>query len=470
MFAPISRLYRSNALRNFSYLTLGSILSQLIGIFTVFRITHILTPEDYGQFSFLNSQGLLLFTLSDLGIKNIIIRRIARDKQLTKNLLVTGTLMRGVAMTGMLLLYIIYNKVFGNLGSYEIFIIFVLCLTYSVSQTFETLFFGLEKMLFPSIANLFFALLWFLVVAVLPKDLMSVEVLLLVYIILTIAKGCFLFGALKINKLISGKRVSVLPSANSLMKESWPYFLMILLLLPFTSLYNNFLTLNSNLNETGYFSLAFKVISPISFFLDFILASIFPRLAFLWSDNKQSFWRMSKDVFCYTVVSMLLICFLFSFFIENLFLIFFPPSYLEVVNICKVYVWYMFFVAIDSFMGTILGAINKEKVVLKLAFYRSLLATPILFAGSYHGAIGLAYGYVISFSLFQLYLWYMFKKTTGISISFSHLFWPASAFLFYLSIFHSMNFSILYKLAVSGALVLSVAGILYRRSKSIIAE
>jgi len=72
-------ILKNRVFKNFSYLTIGGILSQLLAVFVVYKLTYILDPENYGVFTFMFIQAQMIMTLSDLGIKNILIRTISRE-------------------------------------------------------------------------------------------------------------------------------------------------------------------------------------------------------------------------------------------------------------------------------------------------------------------------------------------------------------------------------------------------------
>src|SRR3954454_5118062 len=126
--AIIKRIIGSKVIRNFSYLTLSSLLSQAIGIFTIIRITRLFSPYNYGVYTFIMSQGALLFTVGDLGITSIVIRTIARDNLRTNDILFNGAIIRFFSVLLLTILYISYNYFFGSLTSEQILLVFLFAL------------------------------------------------------------------------------------------------------------------------------------------------------------------------------------------------------------------------------------------------------------------------------------------------------------------------------------------------------
>ena len=160
----LKRILNNIVFKNFSYLTIGTVVSQLISLFTILKITSILNPDDYGLFTFLIAQGMLLLKIGDLGNRNIVIRTIARKPEKTNDLILKGAIMRIIAVVVLSIIYLIYNYYFGNLSPEYLILIFIFSLVSCLSSLFELVFHGNQKMLPSAIINLCFNICWFVVV------------------------------------------------------------------------------------------------------------------------------------------------------------------------------------------------------------------------------------------------------------------------------------------------------------------
>jgi O-antigen/teichoic acid export membrane protein len=417
-------------IRNFSYLAAGSALAQVISFFTVLKVTSLLAPNDYGLFTFLSAQGLMLMTVGDLGIRNIIIRSIARDGDRTNDLMVNGVILRTLSLMVLAAIYVVYNHYFGTLGAYQLGLVFAFSLVNVFGNLFENAFLGHERMLPPSLVSILHSVLWFLIVFLLPVHLVEPNRLFLIYLMIHLVKAVFLYFYLIKYDLLRGQIDNFWDSSRSLLRESWPYFLVLLIMLPFTRLSNNFLDINSTTEEVGYFNLAQRLIGPVSLVLDFALAAVFPNLSSLWTTDRRRLKSLVANGFQYFMLAGLLMCFSFSLFIREVVALLFPATYLPAVVVCQMQVWYLFLTSIDSGVGTILGATDNERYILRLAIVNSVCATPLLYYGSYYGAVGLAYAYVAAFAVFQFYLWYVFRSRLAIEVRGSGWVWGIAILLF----------------------------------------
>ena len=444
----IKKILGNIVFKNFSYLTIGTVIAQLISLVTVLKITSILNPDDYGLFTFLIAQGMLLLRIGDLGNRNIVIRTIARDASHTNDLLVNGAILRVLAILALSFIYYIYNYYFGSLSFNNLLLIFICSLFGCFTNLFELIFHGNQKMLPSAVINLTYSIIWFDIVFFILEEGISISSIFLLYILITLVKGILYLAFIKYYKLFKGKVQDFRVSARQIIKESWPYFVMILILLPLTSLANNFLDINSTNNEIGYFNLSERLLGPISLVVGMSLSAIFPNLSAMWANNRSKFYKYLSTGFGVYMIASMLICFIFTLFSKEIVILLFPDGYLPAIKVCQMQVWYLFFTSVDSMVGVVLGAANKEKLILRFSIVYFLICTPVLFVSSKFGALGISYGYVISYGACLIYVWLTFKKSLNIKIKYDLRIWLLAISLFILSYYLASEISIIYKLII----------------------
>lgn len=412
----VKKLLSNTVFKNFSFLTIGSVAGQLISVFTILKITGSMAPGDYGLYTFLITQGLLLVQIGNLGNTNIVIRSVARDENLSKDYLANTGLLRLLALIILTLIYLLYNTFLGSLSLSQIGLIFLFSLFNCLSYIFEWIFTGRQKILPIAVINLIYNLLWFVVVFFIPLDSIKATDLFALYLIASAVKSFLLYCTLVYHGLVKGAIKKFIKSVKQLMNESWPYLAMILVMLPLTHLTHNFLDLNSSSEEIGYFFLAQRFIGPVGLVITMLLTALFPNLAILWDKNPEKFKiNVAKGFRLYMLISAFG-CFVFTIFSEDLIKALFNEDYYNAILVCQIQVWYVFLTSVDSFIGTVLGATNKEKLILRFGIVYFFLCTPSLFLGSYYGAQGLSWAYVISFGIGLIYAWTMFQRKLNIRV------------------------------------------------------
>src|SRR5688500_18682855 len=134
MSSYFKRIRQSTVARNFSYVTVGSVIAQSINLIALIKIAEFFKPEIYGTYTFLLVQGQLIFTIGELGLRTIIIRTIARDKQSTNNMVYTCLIMRVLAVLAFAGIYLIYGISVGNLSTLHLLLLLLFAFSYCITN------------------------------------------------------------------------------------------------------------------------------------------------------------------------------------------------------------------------------------------------------------------------------------------------------------------------------------------------
>jgi O-antigen/teichoic acid export membrane protein len=467
MLDVLRKLSKKKVVQNFSYLTISSVFSQLISLLTVVKISRIFAPEEYGIYTFIFAQSQLINVVGDLGMRKIIIRAISRDISRTNDLIYNGLKLRVLASIFLIFIYLTYNYFLGSLNNVQISILFLFSITGIFSNLFENAFLGQQKMLLPSLFNMGFSILWAIIIFTLPSVYFSVIILLSIQLVNGAAKSGILYTIMLKQRILVGQVNNFFTSSKVILKESWPYFLLFLVMLPTVYLTNNFLDINSTKAEIGYFNLSQKLMGPVSLVISIALTAIFPNFSSLWVNDEKKFYQIISVGFKYFLLFAAFLCFLFTLFSREVVLLLFTESYLPAIKVCQLQVWYIFLMGVNSLIGTIWGATNKEKLILKTAVVNAILSTPILYFGSYYGALGLSYGYVISFAIFEIYIWRVFIKSEKIVINDDWILWIIAILLFFTSYYFPVNISIVYRLFTAAIILTLFSLYVYAKYKSV---
>ena len=437
-----------NIFKNFSFLTISNFINQLVALVVLIKLAKIFKPEEYGLYTFMLTQCQMLVSIADIGLRNIVIRKIARNPENSKSIFFTSIKLKFLAYISVFLVYILFNCFFGSLDSTQLFLIFCLLLFNCFNNLFESLYWGFQEMITTSVLNILSSLFWLSFVFLAPVNIISEINLFIALIIFSFFKLLLYFVIVSKNKLIRGKINNFKETSIELISECWPYFSLVLLMLPSNYFSINFLDLNAGKAEVGFFNLANKLVAPIFVVINLSLSAIFPNLSILYNKSKSNFNQIVKSSFLIFGLTLISICFIFSLFFENVFELIFKSEYYSVLDISVVLIWYVFFMSINSFIGTIWGASNNEKLIFKSSLVNMLIATPILFYSSYYGSLGLAYGYLIGFFIFEVYLWSKFVKSLNLDFNNIFLFWLLALLVFIILIIIPKNLNLILKFPI----------------------
>jgi O-antigen/teichoic acid export membrane protein len=466
MIEFLRRLRNHEVFRNFSYLTIGGILSQAIGLITLIKLARVFSPDNYGLYTFFLVQGQILITIGDLGFTNVIIRSIARDRLRTCEILRAAVGLKAIAVFLLSFAYFGYNALWGHITVNEVLLICMFALLNCVNNLFESILMGNQKMLPISVINISINALWCVIVFLMPDHRVEVGFVFTLFVGLNLIKGLSLYLFLRLKKFIVGPAINFLVASKELLKESWPFLSLSLLMLPINYFSNNFLDINSTDVELGYFNLAQKLMMPVSLVIGFALSAIFPNLSSMWAEDKERFYRIVSEGIKYFIISALVLCFMFTLFAREIVVILFTDEYLPAIQVCQLQIWFVFLMSVNSLIGIIWASTNKEKLILKTAIVNAVISTPLLFYTSRFGALGLSYGYIISFAIFEVYLWIVFVRSENLRKREGLILWTGAIVLFFISYLIPQEMSIVYRLLIFAAFA-SLAGIYFIKTKGL---
>jgi O-antigen/teichoic acid export membrane protein len=396
----------NKVIRNFSFLTLSSFLNQIIGLFIVWRLGNYFTPNTFGLFSYFLVQCGLLITVADFGLRNVVIRRVARNPMDAVHIFKIALQIKlgfSLVVSGS---YILYNYLLGGFDLNTILVLILVVISNCVSNLFESVLWGLEKMMLTAIINIISSLLWLcFVLWYIGTGDMDIEGLIIGY---AIAMGLklilyFLFH----HNFITLKESQISFERKQIIRESLPFFALVLVMVPLNFLSFNLLDYNSTDHEMGVFSLSHKLLAPVSVLSNLLMSALLPGLSFLFQENKVAFRKkISVGYLNYTLI-ITLVCLTINLFVKDVFLLIFPSSYLDSVESMRWLVWYFMFGALNTYVGTVLSSSDREKEVLKSGIWTACISLPVIYYFSFMGAKGLSLGFAVSILLSHAYV---FKK------------------------------------------------------------
>lgn len=456
----ITKITNNKVVQNFSFMTAGNMVSQVLALITVLKITQHFAPDDYGLYTFITSQGLLLLSISDLGIQPIIVRSIARDSNKTNDLILNGLLLRILTIAILTELYILYNHFLGTLSIQEVLLVSLCGFVNALWTVLEYAFLGNQKMFFASAIKIIYGLLWFGFIFLLPEESFTVYNLIFIFVTLNILQGVGLGIYLKKNGIMRGQKSPFLTSTKRILKQSWPYFSVMLIMIPVQQFYNIYLELNSTVDEIGFFNLARRLLAPVQMILNYAILAAFPSLSALWVSDQKKLYYLLTNGFQYFLILGMSLAFMFNLFIEDIVILLFSKEYLPAVRVTQMQVWFTFLMAVNYTISTVLGAINREKLMFNLAIMNGLISIPMMYYGSQFGAYGLSVAYVLSFAVFEIILWMTFRKQLNIKIKKEFICWTAALALFLISTFLINDLDVQLKIIVS-VLICIVVGLYF---------
>ena len=453
----------NKTLKNFSILTISNAITQFLIIFTSIKIARSLNTLMFGTYNLLQVHVSIFGVLASLGLRNIIIRNIARDKTIVKRVFFIATIIRLAGFLfsiGLFFIYFFFHKQYDII----LFVLVIQCILSTVLlDIFESVAFGLEKMEFSGIINLIFTLFWLVTIMLLPKKYFSVQLLFGFYVFFTSLKTIVYFASIYKSDFIKGFSSEKVDrhQITEFSKECFPYYSLSIFTLLITQVPLLFLEYRSGVEQIGFFNIASKILIPINLVLLSALAAIFPNLSRLFITDYKLFIKNVKLIFTLIALFGIAGAFGVTLFRKEVIILLYGEKYITSSLVLGYQCWYIAIYSGVCFIGTILGAINKQKQLNYLIMGCTFIQVPIMWYGAKFGAQYLSAAFLIA--TFIVLLINIFVLNEYLKDELSFVFYIKILVLYvsgyFLSLLIPVNLSFTYKLIIF-TLISTAAGYL----------
>ena len=453
-------LFKNKIIKNFSILTGTNILIQVLSIFSSIRLARQLQPERYGVFNLIALQSSIFSIFACYGLRIVIIRHIARNNNDARKVFVLSGHIRLVTTAIALILLFFYNLVYGqeSLSTLLVLAVMALIVFQTSWDTIESIFFGFEKMETSGIINLIFTLIWIAEIYIIPNSHFNVEVLAFAFLLNQGLKSLLYYFWMRrsIFKKMPSTSFNNYSEHVDFIKQSNFFFVLAI----FSSIQNQMpillLQFNSTVDQIGLFNLGSRLLSPLQMLLNLLLAALFPMLSRLAIDNKPLFAVRVKSLMNIIILSGILGSGLFALFSNDIVYLLYGEAYKTTARVILIQCWFTVLFAIFCTIGSVLSALDKQKLLSRLSIIYATTACPIFFIGTKYGAIGLAWAFVIAGFVNMTYHWVIFRSliNKNVSLLYSISIFSVIGILSFFTGFYEINIPFLMRLSLG--LILSI--------------
>ncbi len=348
--------------KNVSYLFASQIISKLLFLLQIVFIARYLGAEGLGKYAFVFAFGGIFFIFANLGLTNLTIRELAKDKSKTaiyfSNLLFIKTISCLVIFSLMILISQ-FTTLSKELKTGIILIAIILALDSFIS-IFRSIFRAFEKMQYEAIIELIHNFI-----------IVSTVILLLV----------FGYGFLHIlNAFIMAKIIAVVMMTYFTLKYfAKPIFKLDIILiknlllksLPFLItgvaaliIYRIDIIMLEFLKGSaivGLYEAGYLIISNLQIFPVFLIIAFYPSLSNHFKDGYKLKFLYKKATFCLLILSLFILIGVFIFG-KSVILLLFGKEFLKSVLILKLISIGGFFLFLNLINVYYLNAINKAYI------------------------------------------------------------------------------------------------------------
>jgi len=351
-----------NITRNTSYLTLALIIQKVISFLYFVLIARYLGMDLLGQFYTAIAFTTILALITDLGLNNVLIREVAKKRELA------NTWLPAVLSLKLLLAFLslIVAIILVYVLNYEILIIKLIAISFfsmffdSLSNTFLSVIRAFHNLKYESIS----AVLFQVTVLILSFIYLSSDYGVL-WLISAMASSAFLVFIFSLSIAKWKFKLKVVPKFNfNLSKRililSWPFALYNILHRFFTYFDSLLLGLLASYFQVGLYQIAFKIILALQFLPLAFVASLYPAMSAYWQTNRQQLAISFRRAFNYLIIISLPV--IFGVIIVAPELVKLLKADQSAVLPLRIIIISLIFIFLNFPIGSLLNACDRQKI------------------------------------------------------------------------------------------------------------
>lgn len=344
-------------------------------------IARFLGAYEFGQMSLTLTIFYLLQSLAPVGLKILLVRDVARNKERSGEYLVNGSLVALVSSFLALLLMGIFLFVmrYSNDTVLIIFIISLGLVPYSVSAVCEALLQSHEQIRFITAANvpisIFRGVAAFLLLAY-GFSLVWVGSLFIITFTATMV-----FEWILVSKYVARPVWKIDPTLLKEISRSSVTFLGLQTVIALTgSIITLFLSKSAGEVEVGLFNAANQIMAPILLVSQSTVMSLFPRMCQKFEISPLGLRQISEKLLeILLTLTLPLTIGLFFFAKPALLLLYNKEVFSHSTVILQIMVWTLIFRTITSVLGRVLMASQRERILLNIMIFEAVLSLALSF-------------------------------------------------------------------------------------------
>ena len=414
-------LEHTSVLKNFSILTTGGVLSQVLGILVNILLARYLAPEQFGEYTLILTYITIFYTIASLGLNQVVIRTIARNQDNSRTVLKFSVKWRLIGFVFSLFAVIIYLLFKHDTSSFSYDILFGLLVGVFASSfwdAFQNVAFGMQRVVSNSVVNVLGNVVNLLLVVLIPTSYLNLEIALFIYVGVYFLKTLFYLVCLYYNKLLTVNSDSSLNiGSDNILTECMPFYMLALFSLVRNQIPVVFLKDACGSVEVAYFNTANKILQPLTMLGYTLFRAVYPFMAKAYYEDFRRFVDIVRKMLVVIVVGGVVASLVVSLFRNEIVLFLYGAQYADTGNVMALQYWYLVLALMFALINTTMGAADKQKVLAVTSIVFAISSIPILYYASFYGAEGLAIGFLITSFLNMTYTYYYFLKIVRNKIS-----------------------------------------------------
>lgn len=401
---------KNTLVKNWFFGAGATLLLQVVNFVIIMKLTKALSVENFGVYTLVITTTSLFVSLLLPGLNIILVREIS-NKPAEINFFYYRLL--PIALIYCILIVVAIYFYFNFIGLANIYILVVTWLIVSqiVSyQFFQSFSYAKQKIIFPSLLDLFSKLVFLGLVLSIPLNNSYIFVL-YIYMIVDMIKS-FILWIYQFKSKYFKREIEYSLNFRNYIKLQVPIFVLIVsaVICDRTSLLA--LSIYSDLTQISYFSLGNRIALPFQIAISSLLTALYPILSSGGNLNSVIMSNNLNNLFKFIGSLGIIVGFIFVLFGLDIVVLFFGNKYVEANRVLSFQIWTIIYSVINALIGTIMNSVYKTKQGSLLSLFSMLIFVPAILFCARYGAETLSIGILCAnFVLFPVNLLVLHKST-----------------------------------------------------------
>jgi O-antigen/teichoic acid export membrane protein len=349
--------------KNASFLLIADVIGRVLSFFLIVAIARYLGDVGLGKYSFIFAFIGLFAIFTDFGLKTLMVRDVARDKEKTKqylgNILALKIIFSVVVLIVAAIIVNFVNK--SPDVTISIYIIAIATFFLGIGEVFCSLLQAYEKMEYMSLINIVERIatagLGIAILTAGAKLIGLILVFLFSYLLV------FIISAIIVNKKIIKIRLSMdINFWKVLLKESLPFWFTILFVTIYFRIDSVMLSMMKGYEAVGWYSASYKMLDALYFIPGAVIMAVFPVMSKFHLKDIASLSKVYRNSFYYLFSLGIAIAVGTTLLADRIILFVYTEQFKNSIIALQILIWAEMIIFVSSLSGYLLNSIDKQKL------------------------------------------------------------------------------------------------------------
>ena len=439
--------------KNTLAILIGQLVSRVLSFVLIVFIAKYLGDVGLGRFSFALSFCGLFVVFSELGLRELMIREVARHKEKAKKYLSNVIPIKFFLSVGVVgLMFVVINWMdYPSETTFAVYAIGLSVVLNSFARLINSLFNAYENMEFETatlILERIIAVGFGILALILGYGLREVVLALLAGSVVNVLVSFFL----TVKKVVKPAIELNLKLWTQLVKAAFPFGLVYIFVIIYFQVDTVMLSVMKGDASVGWYNAAYKLIFALQIFPVAFVNALFPIISRYYVSSKDALKMAFEKALKYLIIVGFPIVVGVTILAEKIILLIYGEEFIPSVITLRILIWVAALMFITYLFGNVMGSIDKQSVIAKVSGINAVVNIGLnLILIPKYSYIGAAIATLATEALgFTLYYFFIAKHLQKVMLG-RHLWRPviSGALMgIFLYVFKDSNLFVLITLAI----------------------